>query len=151
MRWMAHLGRTMLVALAATAFGVATLTTPACGTDPVGVESCQKIEKVRCESAPACGIDLRRPVHNGDTAQNDVASCVRYYDDQCLHGLALAKDPGRQVVDACVDAIVNGDCGIVKAPENYPACHFLAGPADAAAEAAADASPIFGNLDATPQ
>lgn len=151
MRGMPHLGRTVLVALAAAAFGVAILTTPACGTDPVGVESCQKIEKVRCESAPACNIDLTRPVHNGDDAKSDVAACIRYYDDQCLHGLALAKDPGPQIVDGCVNAIINGDCGIVKAPETYPACSFLApNIADASLEAEASL-PVFGTPDATPR
>lgn len=141
----------MLVALAATAFGVTLLSTPACGTDPVGVESCQKIEKVRCESAPGCNISLRRPVHDDSNGvKSDVAACIRYYDDQCLHGLALAKDPGPQAVDACVNAIVTGDCGIVKEPEKYTACSFLAGPADAGAEATADATPpAFGStLDA---
>lgn len=153
MRWMAHLRRTLLVALAASAFGALVLVTPACGTDPVGVESCQKIEKVRCESAPACGISLRRPVHDTKNgAASDVTACIRYYDDQCLHGLALARDPGPQVVDTCVNAIISGDCGIVKEPEKYAACAFLAGPnEDAGLEAAADATPIFGNPDATPQ
>ncbi|MBX3226941.1 MAG: hypothetical protein KIT84_40835 [Labilithrix sp.] len=149
---MLSLRRTALVALAAAAFGVALAFTPACGTDPVGVESCQKIEKVRCESAPACNIPLRRPVHNGDSAEADVAACIRYYDDQCLHGLALARDPGPQIVDACVNAIINGDCGIVAEPQRYPECAFLApSDADAAADAEPDTLPTFGDPDATPQ
>lgn len=118
----------------------------ACGTEPVGVEACQKIERVRCESAPACKIDLRRPVHSGSTPVNDVASCIRYYEDQCLHGLAITKEPSPQVVDACVNAIVTGDCSVVKTPESHPDCQFLVPPtaapaSDAASEAAvADAA-----------
>lgn len=149
---MLRLRRTAFVALAAAAIGVALFATPACGTDPIGVESCQKIERVRCESAPACGISLRRPLHHGESPEADVAACIRYYDDQCLHGLALARDPGPQAVDACVAAIITGDCGAVKEPEKTPECAFLAASdADAAAEAAADALPTFGNPDATPQ
>lgn len=103
-------------------------TSVACGTDPVGVESCRKIEKVRCESAAACGIDLTRPVHVGEGAKADVAACIRYYDEQCLHGLVAPTDPGPQAVDACVDAIIFGDCSVVRAPETDPACSFLVPP-----------------------
>lgn len=111
----------------------------ACGTSPVGVESCQKIERVRCESAQACGIKLDRPAHQGETPEQAVAACIRYYDDQCLHGLAAPTDPGPQTVDACVNAIITGDCEIVKAPETNAACKFLIPPASAAADAATEA------------
>lgn len=119
----------------------------ACGTEPVGVEACKKIERVRCESAPACGIDLHRPLHSGDKPENDVAACIRYYDDQCLHGLLITKEPAPQAVDACVDAIIKGDCSVVKTPELHEACAFLIPPepvqptVDAASDAdAADAA-----------
>jgi len=122
----------------------------ACGTEPVGVDACRRIERVRCESAPACGIDLRAPLHSGDKPENDVAACIRYYDDQCLHGLAVSKEPSARDVDACVNAIITGDCSVVKAPETDEACKFLAPPppapapatdaSDAASEAEADAS-----------
>lgn len=100
----------------------------ACGTEPVGIESCQKIERVRCESAGACGIDLGRPAHSGTGAESDVAACIRYYDDQCLHGLVLTKEPETKLVDACVTAIIEGDCTIVAEPETHPACSFLKPP-----------------------
>lgn len=108
----------------------------ACGTDPVGVDSCRKIEHARCENAPSCGIDLSKPVHRGDSPERDVAACIRYYDDECLHGLAISADPGAIAVDACVAAINDGDCSVVKKPESHPACAFLApapppAPADA--------------------
>ncbi|MDF2692962.1 MAG: hypothetical protein K0S65_1345, partial [Labilithrix sp.] len=105
----------------------------ACGTEPVGVEACKKIERVRCESAPACDINPDRPLHSGDTPENDVAACIRYYDDQCLHGLVIAKEPSPQSVDACVDAIITGDCSVVKTPESHPACTFLIPPTAPAA------------------
>lgn len=135
MRAFALLGAVALVAVAAFA----------CGTDPVGVETCRRIEKVRCESAPGCGIDLGTPVHRGDDPKSAVAACIRYYDDACLHGIAAPEDPGSIQTQACVDAIINGDCDVVKTPETHPDCAFLippapppepppAPPADAAAE-----------------
>jgi hypothetical protein len=113
----------------------------ACGTDPVGVDACKRIEKVRCESAPACGISLERPLHSGEGPEKDVAACIRYYDDQCLHGLVIVKEPAPQLVDRCVDAIIAGDCAIVREPEKHPDCTFLippAAPAPPPADAAAD-------------
>lgn len=118
----------------------------ACGTDPVGVESCRQIERARCENAPACGIDLSKPVHRGDTPELAVAACIRYYDDACLHGLVTTSDPGSIQVQACVEAINTGDCSVVVKPESSPACAFLVPPAPPApapvpaapADAAAD-------------
>lgn len=116
------------LALLVAAAAVAGMVGLACGTDPVGVETCRRIEQVRCESAPACGIDLGRPVHRGDDPKSAVAACIRYYDDACLHGLAAPEDPGSVKTQACVDAIANGDCEIVKAPEKHPDCAFLVPP-----------------------
>lgn len=121
------------LALAAFAF--------ACGTDPVGVDACRRVETVRCESAPACGLDLGRPVHRGDDPKNAVAACIRYYDDACLHGIEAPEDPGNVKTQACVDAIVNGSCDVVKTPETHPDCAWLIPPAPAPAPAApADAA-----------
>jgi len=100
---------------------VAMIALGACGTDPVGVESCRTIEQARCENAPRCGIDLTYPVHRGD----DVSECIRYYHDACLHGLVASVDPGQTIVQVCVDAINNGDCKVVTNPETVPACAFL--------------------------
>ena len=120
----------------------------ACGTAPIGVEACQRIERVRCECAPACQIDLRRLLHSGSSSTSDVASCTRYYEDQCLHGLVTTKEPSPQSVDACVAAIapINGtcDCTVVKTPEVHPSCQFLVPPVtatttDASTDADADA------------
>jgi hypothetical protein len=124
-----------VVAITAAVLGLCALATPACGTDPVGVESCQKIEKVRCESAQACGISLTRPEATGSSDKDRVAACTRYYDDECLHGLNLATDPGTKAVDTCVNAIINGDCSIVEHPETHAECSFLAPATDAGADA----------------
>ena len=124
----------------------------ACGTDPVGVESCRQIEGARCENAKSCGIDLSSPVHRRDAPttderdQQDVGACKRFYEDACLHGLVTTVDPGAVATQACVEAINSTlDCDIVKAPEKHPSCAFLLPPAappapiaDAAADAAAD-------------
>jgi hypothetical protein len=127
--------RALVPAFVVLAF-VAVGSSTACGTEPVGVEACQKIERVRCESAPACDIDLHRPVHSGNTPEKAVAACIRYYDDQCLHGLATTKEPSPQSVDACVNAIITGDCSVVKTPESSPACKFLLPPAAPTPDAA---------------
>lgn len=119
--------RALLVGLA----GVGLAAAMACGTQPVGVESCRKIEIARCENANACGIDLSKPVHRGDTPSLDVGACKRYYEDACLHGLVIPEDPGAVIVDACVEAIndpANG-CDVVKSPEKHPKCAFLLPPA----------------------
>ena len=54
-----------------------------------------------------------------------------------MHGFAVTPDP--QAVDTCVNAIITGDCAIVKAPETNIACSFLAPQlhVDASADAAA--------------
>jgi hypothetical protein len=110
----------------------------ACGTTPVGVESCKRIEGARCENAPSCGISLATPVHRGSSAMLDVVACKRFYEDACLHGFSAPTDPGAVAVQACVDAINNTtDCEIVKAPEKSPACAFLVPPAAAPAADAA--------------
>ncbi len=125
---------------------VAITASVACGTEPVGVEACRRIEKTRCESAQACGIDLGYPAHEGDTPERNVAACIRYYDDQCMHGLVVTKEPAPEDVDRCVDAIIQGDCTVVKAPESHPSCAFLNPPATPALPPAdggdSDASPV---------
>jgi hypothetical protein len=98
----------------------------ACSSAPPGVSACKRIEQVRCESAQACGFDLETPPPIGSSPQEKVASCTRYYDTACLHGVGNGVEPATQAVDVCVNAIITGDCGIVKSPELYPACSFLA-------------------------
>ncbi len=108
----------------------------ACGTEPVGVESCRRIEGARCENAKSCGIDLSNPVHRQDAPtpdkqdKQDVGACKRFYEDACLHGLVTTVDPGELKTTACVEAInTTSDCEIVKSPEKAPACDFLLPPA----------------------
>jgi hypothetical protein len=128
----------MRFALAVAVSVTATALVLACGTDPVGVDSCRKIEHARCENAPACGIDLSTPAHRGDTPELAVAACNRFYDDACLHGLVTSSDPGSVAVQACVDAINTADCAVVKNPEIHPACAFLNPPAQVAVDAGDD-------------
>lgn len=66
-----------------------------CGTDPVAVEACRKIEYARCEAAPSCP----------NLAVTDVKACKRFYRDQCLHGLAVANEPGDPAVAKCTGAL----------------------------------------------
>jgi hypothetical protein len=119
------------------------LVAPGCGTDPVGVDDCRRIEQARCAAAEACGI------------VDDVEACQRYYREHCLHGLAAAERPGAPAMQDCVDAIeaagacardagdvalgdcpdgppatptdadVTGPCDVVEAPELVEECSFL--------------------------
>ena len=132
MKLVARLARSLALALAVP-LGIAA---QGCGTDAVGVQACRNIETARCNHAAACGISLDQPLHSG----SDVASCVRFYTEACLHGLASGNDPGAPKVQSCVDAINSGDCATVKAPESNAACAFLIPPAPApVVDAASDA------------
>ena len=119
-----------------------TVAASGCGTDAVGVDACRQIEEARCKQAPACGI-LIEPPHF--TSGSTVDACIRYYDDACLHGLAVG-DPGPTDVNACVAAI-NGDsmkkdgCSIVSEPQtDTAACGWLVPPASSTSDAAATPS-----------
>jgi hypothetical protein len=147
-RWDVMLLRRVYVrAVVAAAVTLGLMSAFACGTDPVGVETCRKIEYARCENAKSCGIDISsQPVHRRDGTtpdlqdQQDVGACKRYYDDACLHGLVTTTDPGAVQAQACVDAINSAtDCAIVKNPEKAPACAFLLPPAAPAATTAVEA------------
>jgi hypothetical protein len=119
----------------------------ACGTDAFGIEACRQIEEARCRNAPNCGGDfnLGLPPHQ----DSDVGSCIRYYRDACLHGLTTPPDPGAVAVKACVDAINEGDCAVIKKPETHPKCSFLIPPPPPATpDAAADVAPDAATADA---
>jgi hypothetical protein len=119
-----------------------------CGTSAVDVDGCRQIEEARCRQAPACGISLDEL---NITSGTSVEACVRFYDDACLHGLAVG-DPGPADVSACVAAIeadtkAKDNCSVVKAPQtDVPACGWLTPPgsaadaSDAPSEATADAA-----------
>lgn len=113
---------------------------PGCGTEPVAVEGCRKIEEIRCELAPNCS----------NLKISDVGNCKRFYRDQCLHGLAISSDPGAPVIDRCVEALkiagacastengcvattsqVSSGCQVIERPELAVDCAFLLPPASA--------------------
>jgi hypothetical protein len=117
---------------------------PACGGGAVDVDGCKQIEEARCRQAPACDIPIEPPYF---TSGSDVDACIRFYDDACLHGLAVS-DPGPAALAACVSAIqsdtlAKDGCSTVKSPpSDTAACGWLAPTAtvDAATQAATDAS-----------
>ncbi|MBK8258757.1 MAG: hypothetical protein IPK82_39635 [Polyangiaceae bacterium] len=66
-----------------------------CGPQPVGVESCRKIETARCEGAVQCGF-----------TEDQVKDCKLLYHDQCLHGIENAEHrPTEAETEACVAAV----------------------------------------------
>ncbi len=122
-----------LVAVWACTMGLPVCAT-GCGTSPVGVGACKQIEEARCRRAPACGVSINPPY---STNGSDVDECIRFYDVQCLHGLAVA-DPGSQAVSACVASIMSSPCdGSPPLFETNSACDWLTTlpPAEASAEA----------------
>ncbi len=127
---------TLVLCCGAVVFGAGVT---ACGTDAEGVDACRKLESVRCERATGCNISLATPAHEG-APDDDVAACKRFYDDACLHGLVSQKNPGAVEVDACLAAIKDGTCDVVRSPGSDPACAFLQEPApviDAGSDAGA--------------
>jgi hypothetical protein len=126
----------------------------ACSTGADGVSACQSIETARCQVAPSCpaNFDLTSPLPDG----NDVTACIRFYKDQCLHGLVTTVVPSSIAVNECVSAILSagktasaahsqGDdaaapCGTIVNPQNDPACEFLNG-----VDAGEDGGPCVGS------
>ncbi len=66
--------------------GILGAVSPGCSTDAVAIQQCREIESVRCEGSASCGII--------DT--DDIESCKRFYQDQCLHGIAGDKEPSAE-------------------------------------------------------
>jgi hypothetical protein len=120
---------------------VLNLGSAACGTDAVGVSECRRIESARCEAAVKCG------------SVEDLDQCNRYFEDHCLHGLAIGEAPRAKVVTECVSTIQAAGtcakkygaktapddcdsnrvkesdarqiCDLVDEPERAPLCSFL--------------------------
>jgi hypothetical protein len=113
-----------------------------CGTGAVDVDGCRQIEEARCRQAPACGMPLD---DLNFTSGTSVDACIRFYDDACLHGLAVS-DPGPTAVSACVAAIeadtkTKDNCSVVKAPQtNVAACGWLVPPPPTNSDASSGAS-----------
>lgn len=136
-----------LCSLFSAACAFALVSSTGCGTDARGVDDCREIEQARCEAAKSCGII------------SNVASCQRFYRDQCLHGLSVAS-PGSAKVKACVATIraaglcaaqaagsdpelsacdpaieeapsLSTACDLVREPERAESCAFLASDSDA--------------------
>jgi hypothetical protein len=82
----------------------------ACGTDAVGVNECRQIEEARCVAAAKCG------------TIEDVEVCKEFYNDHCLHGLAIEDVPRAKVVNACVATIAAaGSCAAKRGAKTAPA------------------------------
>jgi hypothetical protein len=137
-------------------FGLAA--SPGCGTDAKGVDECRDIESARCNAAVSCRL------------VPDVESCVRFYRDHCLHGMAVAPPPP-DAVAACARTITYAGscaqssgadteiedcpdpdllkaesgmllaCDIVKTPELADDCAFLSGGSQSGSEGGGGGEP----------
>jgi hypothetical protein len=108
---MAHASSTLTVVLL-----LAGVAAASCGTEAKGVSDCQNIEKARCKAAPSCGI------------ASDVDDCIRFYHDQCLHGLAVAP-PGKVAIADCVSALDDAGVCAEQGADDPSACAGSATPA----------------------
>ncbi len=110
-----------------------------CNTSAVGVSACKQIEEARCRAAASCpDISLARPYA---ASGSQVDACIRYYDIDCLHGLAISSEPTDSEVQQCVTAIETDGCATVQTPQSDPPCAWLGAAEDAGADvvdAAAD-------------
>jgi hypothetical protein len=109
---------------------------PACGTDAVNPDGCEAIESARCRAAASCD----------SFSGLNTDACLRFYRDQCLHGLASETDPGQPRIDQCVAAIESAGacaaqgispcsvgpkttadraCAVIETPEKFAECDFL--------------------------
>jgi len=126
-----------------------------CGTDAVGKDACKRVETARCELAPVCAQRAESP---DIETEDDVARCIDFYNDQCLHGLQDTEEaPDDGAIDVCVEAIkaaagcsgtetiaecdsapertsaeFDGEhaCEILRHPERLAGCGFLAKPTE---------------------
>ena len=114
------------VAWIASASAIGAAVIAACGNGAVGVQYCRQIQTARCEAAPACPsyFNLSEPVPDGDP----VAACVRYYNDQCLHGLVTTVTPSSVEVNQCVAAIVAAGKAAATERDASVQCQFVANP-----------------------
>jgi hypothetical protein len=112
----------------------------ACSNGAVGVQACRQIETARCEAAPACPMyfDLSQPVPDGDP----VAACVRYYNDECLHGLVTSVAPSSAEVNQCAAAITAAGKAAAVARDAGPECALVANPATNLASVCSWLTPI---------
>lgn len=108
-----------------------------CGSDATGVGDCKQIEEARCTAAAKCSAVSVTPPYYTNGSGTD--ACIRYYDTACLHGLA-GNQPGPGQLNACVQKIQTGGCGVVEAPWSYPDCSWLIPPntPEASTEASVD-------------
>ena len=110
-----------------------------CSTGAVGVDACKQIEEARCRQIPSCPSLSLQPLYSPSGSAVD--ACIRYYDVDCLHGLAVGSEPSQDELTACVAAIqMAGACATVADPQTNPACAWLVPPAEVESGADADAS-----------
>jgi hypothetical protein len=110
-----------------------------CSTGAVGVDACKQIEEARCRKAPSCNISLQGL---NNPSGSDVDACIRYYDIDCLHGLAIGTEPSTTQVSQCLAAITSDNlmadgCSVVAEPQTSSHCAWLVPPSDQDAEAGA--------------
>lgn len=105
-----------------------------CSTGAIAIQQCREIERLRCEGAAICGA----------MSESKVESCKRFYDDQCLHGIAGDEEPTADeqadclafLEDAEADAEAARDdedrldeyeeaCSVVAEPWAYDECSFI--------------------------
>src|SRR5690606_54140 len=72
-----------------------------CENRAIAISSCRDIEYARCQAGTSCGL----------IEEEDVDECIRFYRDQCLHGINGPRAPSKSDENECVAAIeAAGEC-----------------------------------------
>src|SRR6188768_905747 len=104
-----------------------------CSTGAIAIQQCREIERQRCEAAAVCGV----------IESKEVASCKRFYNDQCLHGIAGDEEPTADEQADCLgfledrqadaeaarddddQAALEQSCNVLAKPWDYDQCAFI--------------------------
>lgn len=104
-----------------------------CSTGAIAIQQCREIERQRCEGAFACGV----------IESSEVDSCKRFYNDQCLHGIAGDEEPTADEQTRCLEFLqelqadaeaarddedeeaLENACQILAEPWDYDQCAFI--------------------------
>ena len=104
-----------------------------CSTGAIAIQQCREIERQRCEGAAVCGV----------IKSSEVDSCKRFYNDQCLHGIAGDEEPTADEQTDCLEFLqemqadaeaaredndqgsLEDSCQILAEPWDYEQCEFI--------------------------
>ncbi|MEO7095939.1 MAG: hypothetical protein ABI175_21945 [Polyangiales bacterium] len=112
------------VLAAAALLGGAAMLFGACSSTAKGVDTCRRLESLRCErlASKDCNTDPDNPF------QGDAQSCSRFYETQCGRGLQDgAREPSAAELKGCTEAI-SATCSVARDPLSDARCTVFLAP-----------------------